>query len=43
MMSNTGKISTALALMNSMILSGEEHTDISRKVLAEALDELKEL
>lgn len=35
-----GKTRTAIALMNSMILSGEEHSETSRAIVAAALAEL---
>lgn len=38
---NKEKIKTALALMNSMILGGEQHSEKSQEILKEALEELK--
>lgn len=36
-----GKLREAIGLLNSMLISGEKHSDSSRKVVAEALSVLR--
>ena len=38
---NKKKVKEAIALLNSMVNSGEDHTETSKQTVKEALDELK--
>lgn len=38
---NLEKIKEAIALLNSMVLCGESHTELSKRIVKEAFEELK--
>ena len=35
------KVKSAIALLNSMVKSGEDHTETSKQIVKDALNELK--